>query len=159
RAHRSVTLSADGKHLMTDVWTSVGVVGGVLLVWVTGWERLDPIVAAAVGVNILLTGFRLVAQSAVALLDVALPPEEDALLEKVLARFRSEEVDALDVRTRQSGRQRFVSLTLHVPGEWSVHRAHDLADEVEEAIATELTGITVYTHIEPKQQVIADALG
>jgi cation diffusion facilitator family transporter len=149
RAYRSVTLTADGKHLLTDVWTSVGVIVGVFLVWATGWERLDAAVAAAVGVNILVTGFRLVAQSAVALLDVALPPEEDARLERVLDTFRSAEVEALDVRTRQSGRQRFVSLTLHVPGGWTVDRAHHLADEVEAAIGAEFPDITVYTHIEP----------
>jgi cation diffusion facilitator family transporter len=149
RAYRSVTLTADGKHLLTDVWTSVGVIVGVFLVWATGWERLDAAVAAAVGANILVTGFRLVAQSAVALLDVALPPEEDARLEGVLDTFRSAEVEALDVRTRQSGRQRFVSLTLHVPGRWTVDRAHHLADEVEAAIGGEFPDITVYTHIEP----------
>lgn len=154
RRYRSVTLTADGKHLLTDVWTSVGVVVGICLVWITGWERLDPIVAAAVGLNILVTGFRLVAQSAVALLDVALPPEEDARLEEVLAGFRSDDVNALDVRTRQSGQHRFVSLTLHVPGEWPVHQAHDLADEIEAAIGVEFPGVTVHTHIEPNPMAV-----
>jgi cation diffusion facilitator family transporter len=149
RAHRSVTLIADGKHLMTDVWTSVGVIIGVLLVAVTGWQRLDPLVAAGVGLNILVTGFRLIAQSAVALLDVALSPEDDEQLRAVLARFSDREVSFTDVRTRQSGQHRFVSLTLLVPGEWTVRRGHDLADEVEAAIARELAGVAVQTHLEP----------
>jgi cation diffusion facilitator family transporter len=149
RRHRSVTLVADGKHLLTDVWTSVGVVVGVLLVAVTGWERLDPLVAAAVGVNILVTGFRLVAQSAIALLDVALTPEDDLRLRSALSRFGTDEVGVTDVRTRQSGQHRFVSLTLKVPGEWTVRRGHDLADAVESAIAEELPGVAVQTHLEP----------
>ena len=149
RAHRSVTLIADGKHLMTDVWTSAGVVAGVLLVALTGWQRLDPLVAALVGLNILVTGFRLVAQSAVALLDVALAPEDDERLRATLAGFRSAEVSVADVRTRQSGQHRFVSLTLLVPGEWTVRRGHDLADEVEAAIAGQLPGVAVQTHLEP----------
>jgi cation diffusion facilitator family transporter len=149
REHRSVTLQADGKHLITDVWTSVGVVLGVLLVWITGWHRLDPVVAAVVGVNIALTGFRLVAQSAVALLDVALPAEDDVALERALARFRSGQTQIDEVRTRQSGQHRFVSLTLRVPGDWTVRRGHDLADQVEAAIADELPGVAVQTHLEP----------
>ncbi|HEY6793823.1 MAG TPA: cation diffusion facilitator family transporter [Kineosporiaceae bacterium] len=149
RAHRSATLIADGKHLMTDVWTSAGVVLGVLLVAITGWQRLDPLVAAAMGLNILVTGFRLIAQSTVALLDVALSPEDDARLRAVLAGYHDGQIAVSDIRTRQSGQQRFVSLTLLVPGEWTVHRAHDLADEVEAAIAQELPGVAVQTHLEP----------
>jgi len=149
RRHRSVTLVADGRHLLTDVWTSVGVVVGVLLVALTGWQRLDPVVAAAVGLNILVTGFRLVAQSTVALLDVALSPEDDTRLQAALGPFRTGEVDVIEVRTRQSGQHRFVALTLKVPGDWTVHRGHDLADDVEAAIARELPGVAVQTHLEP----------
>jgi cation diffusion facilitator family transporter len=150
RARRSVTLVADGKHLMTDVWTSIGVIVGVLLVALTGWQRLDPLVAALVGLNILVTGFRLVAQSAVALLDVALAPEDDARLWAALAGFRGTEVSVTHVRTRQSGQHRFVSLTLHVPGDWTVRQGHELADDVEAAIARELPGVAVQTHLEPR---------
>ena len=149
RRYRSVTLVADGKHLMADVWTSAGVIVGVLLVALTGWQRLDAVVAAAVGLNILVTGFRLVAQSAVALLDVALSPEDDEVLQAALAPFRGGEVAIADVRTRQSGRHRFVSLTLLVPGGWTVRRGHDLADEVEAAIGNQLPGVAVQTHLEP----------
>ena len=150
RAHRSVTLAADGKHLLTDVWTSVGVIVGVLLVALTGWERLDPVVAAVVGVNILLTGFRLVSQSVTALLDASLPAEDVAEVNRVLDEMRTAEVDFVDLRTRASGRDRFVSLTVLVPGEWTVQRGHDLADVVERRIATALLNTGVQTHLEPR---------
>ena len=138
RAHRSVTLTADGKHLITDVWTSVGVIVGVLLVALTGWQRLDPVVAALVGVNILITGYRLVSQSVTSLLDAALPEEDVVRLTAVLDRLRTADVDFSDLRTRESGRHRFVALTVLVPGSWTVEQAHDVADEVETAIAADL---------------------
>ena len=149
REHRSITLEADGKHLMTDVWTSVGVIVGVLLVALTGWERLDPVVAAIVGVNILLTGFRLVSQSVTALLDAALPAEDVAEVGRVLDHMRTADVDFAEVRTRASGRDRFVSLTVLVPGEWTVQRGHAVADVVERRIATALPNTGVQTHVEP----------
>ena len=150
-AHRSVTLSADGKHLLTDVWTSVGVIIGVLLVGLTGWQRLDPIVAAIVGVNILVTGLRLVSQSVTSLLDAALPADDLARVASVLDRMRTAEIDFADLRTRESGRHRFVSLTVLVPGAWSVEQAHDLADDVEAAIAKDLPDTAVQTHLEPRR--------
>ena len=125
------------------MWTSVGVIVGVFLVALTGWERLDPVVAALVGVNILITGYRLVSQSVTSLLDAALPEEDLARLTAVLDRLRTPDVDFADLRTRESGRHRFVSLTLLVPGDWTVERAHDVADEVEAAIAADLTGTDV----------------
>ena len=159
RAHRSVTLTADGKHLLTDVWTSVGVIVGVFLVALTGWERLDPVVAALVGVNILVTGYRLVSQSVTSLLDAALPEEDLARLTAVLDRLRTPDVDFADLRTRESGQHRFVSLTLLVPGSWTVERAHDVADDVEAAIAADLTGTDVQTHIEPQVRRPAGTAG
>ena len=150
-AHRSVTLSADGKHLLTDVWTSVGVIIGVLLVGLTGWQRLDPIVAAIVGVNILVTGFRLVSQSVTSLLDAALPADDLARVTAVLDRMRTGEIDFADLRTRESGRHRFVSLTVLVPGAWTVEQGHDLADDVEAAIAKDLPDTAVQTHLEPRR--------
>ena len=149
RAHRSATLTADGKHLLTDVWTSVGVVVGVLLVAVTGWQRLDPVVAAAVALNILFTGYRLVAESVVSLLDAALPPADEARLTAALDALHTPEVSFADVRSRVSGRQRFVSLTVHVPGDWTVRRGHDLADAVEAAVRGALEDAEVSTHLEP----------
>ena len=94
-AHRSVTLTADGKHLLTDVWTSVGVIVGVLLVGLTGWQRLDPVVAAIVGVNILVTGFRLVSQSVTSLLGAAMPADDLARVTAVLNRMRTAEILSL----------------------------------------------------------------
>ena len=149
-AHRSVTLTADGKHLLTDVWTSAGVIVGVLLVALTGWQRLDPIVAALVGLNILVTGFRLVSQSITSLLDAAMPAEDLARVSAVLESLRTPETDFTDVRTRESGRHRFISLTVLVPPDWTVERGHNLADDVEVAIATELPYTEVQTHLEPQ---------
>ena len=150
-AHRSVTLSADGRHLLTDVWTSLGVIVGVLLVGLTGWQRLDPIVAAIVGVNILLTGFTLVSQSVTSLLDAALPAHDLALVTAVLNRMRTADLDFTDLRTRESGRHRFVSLTVLVPADWTVERGHGVADDVEMAIAADLPGTEVQTHLEPRR--------
>ncbi|WP_198950036.1 cation diffusion facilitator family transporter [Kineosporia sp. A_224] len=149
RRHRSVTLSADGKHLLTDVWTSVGVIAGVLVVALTGWQRLDPVIAALVAVNILVTGYRLVSESVVSLLDAALPPEDLARVTAALDGLRSPEIDFADVRSRVSGRHRFVSLKILVPGGWTVARAHDLADEVEATLGAALEDLDVTTHLEP----------
>jgi cation diffusion facilitator family transporter len=150
RTHRSVTLTADGKHLLTDVWTSVGVIVGVLLVAVTGWQRLDPIVAAAVGLNILWTGYRLVSGAVSSLLDAALPAEDVTRLDSALAGLRTPEVDFTDIRTRASGRHRFVTLTVLVPGDWTVTRGHDLTDLVGAAIGDALPGVQVQAHVEPQ---------
>ncbi len=150
RAHRSVTLTADGKHLLTDVWTSVGVIVGVLLVAVTSWERLDPLVAAAVGLNILWTGYRLVSGSMSSLLDAALPAEDVTRIDSALAGLRTPEVDFTDIRTRASGRHRFVTLTVLVPGDWTVTRGHDLTDVVGTVIGEALPGSHVQAHVEPQ---------
>ena len=150
-AHRSVTLTADGKHLLTDVWTSFGVIIGVLLVGLTGWQRLDPIVAAVVGVNILVTGFGLVSQSVTSLLGAAMPAKDLARVDAVLDRMRTVDIGFTDVRTRESGRHRFISLTVLVPANWTVERGHALADDVEVAIAKDLPDTEVQTHIEPRR--------
>ncbi len=152
-AHRSVTLTADGKHLITDVWTSFGVIVGVLLVGLTSRERLDPIVAAIVGLNILVTGFRLVSQSVTSLLDAAMPAEDLARVTAVLERMRTADLDFTDLRTRESGRHRFISLTVLVPANWTVERGHALADDVEVAIAMDLPDTDVQTHLEPRRSL------
>jgi len=149
RTHRSVTLTADGKHLMTDVVTSAGVIVGVLLVAVTGWAWLDPVVAILVGLNILVTGYRLLSDSVTSLLDAALPEEDMTRLRAVLDGLSTPEVQFHDIRTRESGRQRFVSLTVRVPGDWTVHQAHRVTDEVERALARGLPGTHVQTHVAP----------
>jgi cation diffusion facilitator family transporter len=150
RTHRSITLEADGKHLLTDVWTSVGVLVAMGLVFLTGWMILDPIIALAMGLNILLTGYRLVRRSVVGLLDGTLPPEEVAVVSDALHRVCEDpRVEITNVRTRESGRQRFVYATLTVPGSWTVKRSHDMADNVEDAIDSALPGTTTFVHIEP----------
>lgn len=149
RTHRSLTLTADGRHLLTDVWTSVGVIVGVFAVAVTGWLVLDPLIAIAVGLNILVTGSRLVWRSTSALMDAALPEEDHQRIVAVLDRFRSDEVRFHALRTRESGRQRQVSVHVLVPGAWSVQRGHDLLEDLEAALVAELPGTAVHTHLEP----------
>jgi cation diffusion facilitator family transporter len=149
RAHRSLTLVADGRHLLTDVWTSVGVIVAVLAVALTGWLVLDPLIAIAVGLNILVTGSRLVWRSASALMDAALPAEDHARIVAVLDRFRSDEVRFHELRTRESGRHRHVSVHVLVPGAWTVQQGHDLLEDLEAALVAELPGTAVHTHLEP----------
>ncbi len=150
RRHGSVVVEADGQHLMTDVWTSVGVAIGVTAVVVTGWDWLDPVIALVVAANILRTGWRLVRRSADGLMDRALEPEELARIDRVLAGFSSDEVQFHALRTRRAGRRAFVSLHLLVPGGWSVQRGHDLAELVEAALDDSLEGLTnIFTHLEP----------
>jgi cation diffusion facilitator family transporter len=149
RKHRSIVLTADAKHLMTDVWTSVGVILAVLLVAVTGWLRMDPVIAAAVALNILFAGLKLIGSSAMGLLDAALPPEENDLIVDILRRHQSEKVRFHAVQTRESGRQRFVSMHVLVPGAWTVAEGHDLLESVEQDIREALPNTAVNTHLEP----------
>ncbi|MBK8448241.1 MAG: cation transporter [Micropruina sp.] len=148
--YRSITLEADGRHLMTDVWTSVGVLIGIAVVGLTRVYWLDPVIAFAVGVNIIFTGYGLVRRSVVGLLDATLPPDEVALIEQALAPLTDDpRVRVTDLRTRESGRQRFVQATLTVPGEWTVRRSHDLADRVEAEVGQVLPGTVTFVHVEP----------
>ena len=149
REHRSITLEADGKHLLTDVWTSVGVIVGVALVAITGWERLDPIVALAVAANILMTGARLLQSSARGLMDQALEDAAQDDIEQVLAPFRPRGAQFHAIRTRRAGQRAFISMHVLVPGDWTVQHAHDLAEEVEAALRDRLPNATVFTHVEP----------
>ncbi len=149
RRHRSITLEADGKHLMTDVWTSVGVIAGVAAVAATGWQRLDPVIAIIVAVNIVYTGTVLIRRSAGGLMDRALPVAERRLINDVLASFTGDGVDFHALRTRQSGRRAFVSFHILVPGDWTVQQGHDLAEAVEDDIRRSLPQVTVFTHVEP----------
>lgn len=149
RRYRSITLSADGKHLMTDVVTSIGVLVGVGLVWLTGWDRLDAIVAFAVGVNIIITGTKLVTESMSGLLDAALPKSESEALIEVLRRHSNEAVAFHGLQTRTAGHQRFASMHVLVPGAWSVQRGHDLVEQIEQELRAAVPGLTVVTHLEP----------
>ncbi|OCW87554.1 transporter [Nocardia farcinica] len=149
RRHRSLTLEADGRHLMTDVWTTAGVVVGVFLVAVTGWLPLDPLIAIAVAANILVVGGRLVWRSGAGLMDSALPDDLRAAIDAVLARHRADRIDFHDVRTREAGHERFVQLHMLVPGDWSVQRAHDLAETIEDELRAAVDDLTVTLHVEP----------
>jgi cation diffusion facilitator family transporter len=149
REHRSITLEADGVHLLTDVWTSVGVVVGVALAAITGWERLDPIVALAVAANILLTGARLLRSSAGGLMDHALEDTAQDDIEQALAPFRPRGAQFHAIRTRRAGQRAFISMHVLVPGDWTVQHGHDLAEEVEAALRDRLPHATVFTHVEP----------
>ncbi|MEA4942916.1 MAG: cation diffusion facilitator family transporter [Propionicimonas sp.] len=152
RRYRSITLEADGKHLLTDVWTSAGVLVAIGLVLLTGWVWFDPLIALLVGLNILYTGYGLVRRATVGLLDGTLPPQDVATVNEVLHELAGHPaVQIAEIKTRESGRQRFVYATITVPGEWTVKRSHDLADDVEHAVARALPGTTTFVHIEPSE--------
>lgn len=160
KKHRSIILEADGRHLMTDVLTSVGVIVGIFLILLTGWEWLDPVIAIAVGVNILFTGGSLVRRSVVGLLDAALPAEEVALIRGAMEEvIGAQPVEVTHLLTRESGRERFVQATVVVPGDWSVRRAHDLADAFEDAIARALPQTESFIHVEPTPAVPVGHVG
>ena len=148
KRHRSITLEANAHHLMTDVWTSAGVLVGVGAVAFTGWVRLDPIVALIVAANIVWSGFRIVQKSALGLMDTALPAEEQDTLRKVLEPYVHSGVQFHELRTRQSGAQQFVSLHVLVPGLWTVQRGHRLLERIEADIRRALPNATVFTHLE-----------
>jgi cation diffusion facilitator family transporter len=148
KLHHSIALEADAHHLMTDVWTSAGVLAGIGVVALTGWERLDPIVALAVAANIVWTGVQLIKRSTSGLLDVAISAEEQKALQGILGRFGSKEVQFHAVRTRQAASRRFITMHVLVPGSWTVRRGHDLVEEIEQAIGEVIPNANVMTHLE-----------
>jgi len=149
KKHQSITLQANAQHLLTDVWTSVGVLAGVGLVSITGWERLDPIVALMVAGNIIWSGVKIVRESVLGLMDTALPTEERNRIHDVLDHYKTKGIQYHAVRTRQSGARRFMSVHILVPDDWTVLRGHQLLERVEADIREALPGITVFTHLEP----------
>jgi cation diffusion facilitator family transporter len=144
----SITLEADARHLMTDVWTSVGVLAGVGLVALTGWERLDPIVAFIVAANIIWSGVHIVRMSALGLMDTALPLKEQALLKSIIEKYTQNGVEYHALRSRQSGSRQFVSFHVLVPGKWTVQRGHRLLESIEADIRRAMPSVTVFTHLE-----------
>ena len=155
RRHRSVTLTADARHLLTDVWTTVGVVVAVALTHLTGWLILDPLIALAVALNVLWTGVRLIRESGLGLLDTALPPADQQTIAQTLAPYRQEGIEFHALRTRGSGARRFVSLHVLVPGSWSVQQGHDLCERIELSLRRALSDTTVFTHLEPREDPVA----
>jgi cation diffusion facilitator family transporter len=148
RRHHSITLEANAQHLLTDVWTSAGVIVGVIAVGATGWLPLDPLVALLVAANILLTATRIVRRSILGLMDTALPAEELAAVKAALDSRLEDGIEYHALRTRQSGARRFVSLHVLVPGEWTVHRGHELLEDIEARIRAAVPNVTVFTHLE-----------
>ena len=156
RLRRSITLEADGQHLMTDVWTSIGVITGVAIAGLTGWTFLDPLIAIVVALNISRIGFQLVSRSVSGLMDAALPSQEQELIQSVMEKYRKRGVSFHALRTRQAGARRFISVHILVPGQWTVHDAHHLAEDFESDIREALGSVvTVFTHIEPVEDELS----
>ncbi|HJQ29718.1 MAG TPA: cation diffusion facilitator family transporter [Rubrobacter sp.] len=151
RRLRSITLRADAQHLLTDVWTSAGVVLGVVMVQLTGWLVLDPLIGLVVAANIVWTGFRLLRDTAQGLLDRALPPEDQEVISRVLSRYEKQGIRFHAVRTRAAGQRRFVSMHVLVPGRWTVKRGHDLSERIEGDLGALLPQSTFFIHIEPSE--------
>jgi cation diffusion facilitator family transporter len=149
RHYRSIALEADAKHLMTDVWTSAGVVVGVALVALTGWLWLDPVIALAVAAHIVWAGVEIVRRSVVGLLDRALPETERRAIEAALDAFRPQGIEFHALRTRAAAGRSFVSMHVLVPGAWSVQRGHDVVEEIEARVRDAVPSASVFTHIEP----------
>ena len=149
KRRNSLVLEADGRHLMTDVWTSVGVIVGVLAVRLTGWNQLDPIVALAVAANIVVMGIALMRRFTAGLMDRSLPPNEQALVERALESLTQDDVHFHALRTRRAGQRAFISVHILVPGDWSVQRGHDVAERVDAELRRALRHATVFTHLEP----------
>lgn len=152
-AHNSITLEADAHHLMTDVWTSVGVIAAVGLVGISGWIWLDPLIAILVAINIVWTGWQLMQRSASGLMDGVLDGEKLSAIRSVLQTFEAEGICFESLKTRQAGRQSFVSLHVLVPGAWTVKVGHDWLDKIEAAIKIAVPGAQVSTHLEPVDEV------
>lgn len=155
RRYESSTLEADAHHLLTDVWTTGGVVVGVAAVAVTGWETLDPLIAIVVGLQIVRTGVRLMWNASMGLMDSALPAEEQAKIVGILESHRVDGVEYHALRTRQSGAQRFVSVHIQVPGAWTVQKGHGLLEEIEADLRGTLPRLAVFTHLEPVEDPVS----
>ncbi len=150
KQNHSIVLEADGRHLLTDVWTSVGIVLGIVIVGTTGWLVLDPIIALLVALNIVWTGFQLIRRSAMGLMDTAVSPETQGKIVEILDRFVAEiGIDYHALRTRQSGARKFVYVHILVPDDWTVQKGHDLMEEIETEIRREVADSVVFTHLEP----------
>lgn len=149
RKFHSIALESNAHHLLTDVWTSVGVLAGVGAVSLTGWNRLDPLVALFVAANIVRTGFKIIKNSILGLMDTALPPEDRQSIRAILDDYRASGIDYHALRTRQAGSHKFVSFHVLTPAEWTVLQGHQLLEEIEEKIRQALPNVTVFTHLEP----------
>ncbi len=150
KAHRSPALQADARHIMTDVYTSVGVVLGIIGVWATGWQMFDPILAGIVAVNIMWSGWKLMRESVGGLMDEAAPEDEQEAIRGLISKFGDGALEAHDLRTRHAGHVTFIDFHLVVPGEMSVLDAHEICDRIEEGIGEKMPGARVTIHVEPE---------
>ena len=155
RRSRSIALEADAQHLLTDVWTTAGVIVGVSAAFLTGWQTLDPLVALAVAANIAWSGVRLVRRSLLGLMDTAVPAPEMQAVRTILEDFDRQGVRYHALRTRQAGARTFVSFHVQVPGTWTVQRGHDLLEAIERKVRQTLAGVTVFTHLEPLEDPVS----
>lgn len=152
RRLRSLALVADAKHLFTDVVTSAGVFVGLVLVYVTGWLILDPVIAALVSVNILWSGWKLVRESVGGLMDESVPPEQLELIRALIFKHAEGAYQAHDLRTRHAGRHTFIDFHLVVPGMMPVREAHEICDRLEYELEREVADCTITIHIEPEEK-------
>ena len=157
RRLRSITLRTDAHHLLTDVWTSLGVVIGVALVELTGWLVLDPLIGLLVAANIVWIGVRLLRDTASGLLDRALPPEDRKKISEILSRYEERGIRFHALRTRASGQRRFISMHVLVPGRWTVQQGHNLSEEIERDLAAALPQSAFFIHIEPSEDPVSFA--
>ena len=149
REHRSIALEADARHLYTDVWTSAGVVVGLVLVHLTGWLWLDPVLAIGVALNILGEGAHLAWRSVNGLMDSAVEPEVREQIDKTLAQFAHHTIRFDHVVTRRAGQRRFVDLHMHMPSAWTLGRAAALRTSVEQALMSEVPGLRASIQLLP----------
>ncbi len=155
RRYRSLTLEADAHHLLTDVWTSVGVIVGLAAVSLTGWLWLDPVIALLVAGNILHIAWKLLYSSAQGLMDRALPDADTLLLQGVFDQYRAQGIEFHALRTRESGARRFIDVHVLVPGHWSVQHAHEVVEKIEADIRQALPQSTILTHLEPLEDPLS----
>lgn len=157
KKNNSITLEADGKHLMTDVLTSGGVLLGIALVKLTGWLVLDAVVAIGVALNIIWTGSQLVKRSALGLLDTALPESETDKINQVLGKYKQQNIRFHSLMTRQAGQRKFISVQLQMPGTWNIHQGHKFAEQIEKDIRMLFpeSHTTVFTHLEPVEDPVS----
>jgi cation diffusion facilitator family transporter len=156
RKNNSITLEADGKHLMTDVYTSAGVFIGIGIVNLTGWMELDGIVAIGVALNILWTGYQLMRHSAMGLLDAGLPETEISKIKIVLEPLKLQDIEFHSLLTRQAGQRKFISVHILMPGEWTIQEGHDIVEKIEKDLRDLFdVPVTVFTHLEPKEDPLS----
>lgn len=155
KKNHSVTLEADAHHLMTDVWTSIGVFIGISAVALTGWQPLDQIVALCIACYIAWMGFKLIMRSVLGLMDSALPDDKCNGVITVLEKYKSRGIDYHALRTRQAGSRCFVSVHILVPGTWTVQHGHELLEKLEADIRSEVMYVTVFTHLEPLEDPVS----